>query len=130
MMLEMVADSGPAEAYPFDWTTETPRRLLTGPIIRGVVDDLVAGIPVPLVSARFHQTVMAAFSEICDSLRKQTGINQVALSGGVFQNVRLLEGMIRILKNAGFYVMSHKEVPTNDGGISLGQAMVGVSMTL
>ena len=125
MMLEMVADAGDGEAYEFEWTTETPRRLLTGPIIRGVVGDLVAGIPVPLVSARFHQTVMAAFAEICAYLRKETGINRVALSGGVFLNVRLLKEMIGMLKNAGFYVMSHKEVPTNDGGIALGQAMVG-----
>jgi hydrogenase maturation protein HypF len=125
MMLEMVADSESAEAYPFEWARETPRRLLTGPIIRGVADDLVAGTPVPVVSARFHQTIMAAFAEICEYLRKETGIDRVALSGGVFQNVRLLEGMIGKLKNLDFYVMSHKEVPTNDGGIALGQAVVG-----
>jgi hydrogenase maturation protein HypF len=128
MMLEMVADSGAAEAYPFEWTQEAPRRLLTGPIIRGVVDDLIAGVPVSVVSARFHQTIMTAFAKICEYLRKETGIDRVALSGGVFQNVRLLAGMIGKLKNLDFYVMSHKEVPTNDGGIALGQAVIGAQM--
>ncbi len=127
MMLEMVADSGVAEAYPFEWTAETPRRLLTGPIIRGVADDLVAGISAPVVSARFHQTVMTAFAEICEYLRKETGINQVALSGGVFQNARLLEGMVAALERRGFQVLAHREVPTNDGGIALGQAVAGAA---
>ena len=125
MMLEMVADAGDAKPYEFQWTMETPRRMSPGPIIRGVVADLDAGVPVPIISARFHQTITAAFAEICAHFRKETGINRVALSGGVFQNVRLLKGMIRWFENMGFDVLSHREVPTNDGGIALGQAVVG-----
>jgi hydrogenase maturation protein HypF len=63
--------------------------------------------------------------DVCLRLREETGLNEVALSGGVFQNVTLLGKSVRLLQEAGFTVYAHHLVPPNDGGIALGQAMVG-----
>jgi hydrogenase maturation protein HypF len=65
---------------------------------------------------------------MADEMRKETGLNRVALSGGCFQNKILLEGSIDKLRRADFVVCCHKQVPTNDGGVSLGQAVVAASM--
>jgi hydrogenase maturation protein HypF len=62
--------------------------------------------------------------DICLRLREDTGLNEVALSGGVFQNVTLLGKVVPILQEGGFTVYTHHLVPPNDGGISLGQAVV------
>ena len=62
--------------------------------------------------------------EMCGFMLRETGIKTVALSGGVFQNRLLLKTTVDLLKKAGFDVLTHKEVPTNDGGIALGQAAV------
>jgi len=61
---------------------------------------------------------------MCQLIAKKTGINQVALSGVVFQNRLLLRKAIPLLESAGFSVLTHKQVPCNDGGISLGQAVI------
>jgi hydrogenase maturation protein HypF len=63
------------------------------------------------------------FSEMTAAVREETGINNVVLSGGSFQNLTLLGGISSLLKKSGFHVFSHSKVPTNDGGISLGQAV-------
>jgi len=62
--------------------------------------------------------------EMCRLIADETGINQVVLSGGVFQNRLLLRKTIKLLENSGFQVFTHRQVPCNDGGISLGQAVV------
>jgi hydrogenase maturation protein HypF len=62
--------------------------------------------------------------EMCHSIADETGISQVALSGGVFQNRLLLRKSINLLENSGFQVFTHRQVPCNDGGISLGQAVI------
>ncbi|MEW5909539.1 MAG: carbamoyltransferase HypF, partial [Thermodesulfobacteriota bacterium] len=82
------------------------------------------------ISRKFHQTIIRLFSRLCTDISKKTGIRKVALSGGVFQNAFLLEGFIRVLSQNGFEVFSHSQVPTNDGGISLGQAMVAAALEL
>jgi hydrogenase maturation protein HypF len=71
--------------------------------------------------------VISLFAGLCENIRKETGIGKAALSGGVFQNSILLSGMIRALEEKGFTVYTHKSVPANDGGISLGQAVVAGS---
>jgi hydrogenase maturation protein HypF len=65
--------------------------------------------------------------EICLKIKSETGINEVALSGGVWQNITLLGRTLSLLKNAGFIVYIHREAPTNDGGLSLGQAVIAAT---
>jgi hydrogenase maturation protein HypF len=64
---------------------------------------------------------------ICSLMRSKSGINEVALSGGVFQNRLLLGMVLSALRPDGFNVYTHKRVPCNDGGISLGQAAIALS---
>jgi hydrogenase maturation protein HypF len=111
--------------------SHTDRRALaaplivdTEPIIRGVVSDLQDGVTTAVISAKFHNTVVEFVTDMCNRLRKKTGINIVALSGGVFQNAYLLTRLKKRLKNEGFEVLTQKQVPANDGGISLGQAVI------
>ncbi len=99
----------------------------TAEVVRGVLADVVSGIPVPVISARFHNGLAELSRQVCAEIRRQTGINEVALSGGVWQNVALLERAVRSLNTAGFVVYLHHQVPANDGGLSLGQAMVGAT---
>jgi len=76
------------------------------------------------VSRSFHTTVVEALTATAVEIRRRTGLNRVALSGGCFQNRILLEGCLEELGGSGFEVFSHEQVPTNDGGVSLGQAVV------
>ncbi|MDO9079433.1 MAG: carbamoyltransferase HypF, partial [Desulfuromonadales bacterium] len=123
--LEMVAAIGDYPPYPFalnsgaDAIVMDPRAM-----IRDIVADLVAGRPVAQISARFHATLVAIVGEICSRVRTETGINTIALSGGVFQNCLLTEGAIAALVRNDFSVLTHSLVPPNDGGLSLGQATV------
>ena len=79
------------------------------------------------ISAKFHQTLIVLFSEICVAIRSQYDLKRVVLSGGCFQNALLLEGLIGQLQARHFEVFAHRQVPANDGGISLGQAIVAAS---
>jgi hydrogenase maturation protein HypF len=124
MELEMTAERIDDGIYDYEWLTADGIQIRTGPIIRGVVYDMLEGVPVSVISARFHGTLIRLFAEVCNVIRKGTRLNRVVLSGGVFQNSRLLSGLIPALEKQGFAVFTHKLVPTNDGGISLGQAIV------
>jgi hydrogenase maturation protein HypF len=93
-------------------------------LLSAIVEDLYQGVSKATISARFHNTVAQVICEMCQLIAKKAGINQVALSGGVFQNRLLLRKAIPLLESAGFSVLTHKQVPCNDGGISLGQAVI------
>ena len=94
-------------------------------LVRAAVDDLTAGTPrETVIAARFHNGVAALIEAGCLLLRDAHGLDTVALSGGVFQNVLLLEQAVSRLEGRGFRVLLHSRVPCNDGGISLGQAVV------
>ena len=93
-------------------------------IIKGVVEGLTKGEPAPLIAAKFHTTLGEIILEVCCQDRELAGLRQVALSGGVFQNVRLLTETVGRLTAEGFEVYTHSRVPPNDGGIALGQAAV------
>jgi hydrogenase maturation protein HypF len=97
---------------------------LPAPIIRGVLADIDKGTSVSTISVKFHNTLIRLFEDLCDRVRRERDLNRVVLSGGVFQNARLLSGLIAALMARGFEVYSHRWVPTNDGGIALGQAVV------
>jgi len=94
------------------------------PVIRAVVADVRAGVPAGVIAARFHNGLAAMIRDVCLRLRDETGLDEVALSGGVFQNATLLRKVMPLLQEAGFTVHTHHLVPPNDGGISLGQAVV------
>jgi hydrogenase maturation protein HypF len=122
--LEMIALPGVDASYPFDIGSSDPRQIDFRPAIRAIVHDVLANKSVPWISAAFHNTIAAIVLEICRRLRAQEGIDRVCLSGGTFQNVYLLERTVTALRTEGFDVYLHSKVPPNDGGISLGQAVI------
>jgi hydrogenase maturation protein HypF len=126
--LEMVATSGEYPPYPFTLNFVVGAIVIDWRgMIRAIVADLVAGIPVAEISARFHATLVAVVGEVCCRVRTATGISTVALSGGVFQNRLLTEAVIAGLEREDFLVLTHSLVPPNDGGLSLGQAAVAAA---
>jgi hydrogenase maturation protein HypF len=129
MELEMIADTSVVDAYDVNWEPGYPIQIPPVPIIRCVVDDLLQETPLPNISGRFHMTLVKLFSDICEGLRRERGLARVVLSGGVFQNVIMLRGLMRSLEGRGFEVYSHTQVPTNDGGICLGQAVIAAAQT-
>lgn len=115
------------EGYPFDITATAPARLDVRPVIRAVVADVQAGTPLPLIAGRFHHTIAELLVAACVQARERHGLRQVALSGGVFQNRLLLEGVLSRLEARDFAVYTNRLVPPNDGGLSLGQAAVAAA---
>ncbi|MEN8232998.1 MAG: carbamoyltransferase HypF, partial [Thermodesulfobacteriota bacterium] len=127
--LEMLLEPGNTESstYPFEIikTEDRPWLLPVKPIVTGLVDDILKNIPPQLISRRFHNTLAALFTRACREIRNQKNINSVVLSGGVFQNLNLLHQVKTGLESLSFDVYAHEQVPTNDGGLSLGQAVAG-----
>jgi len=122
--LEMCQKRSEKEKYSWGLQRKGfPWTILLSEMIREIVQDLVQGTQRGVISRRFHNTMVGLFAETCMQLREVTGLNKVAMSGGVFQNATLMRGLTRALQAAGFQVYSHCLVPTNDGGLSLGQAV-------
>jgi hydrogenase maturation protein HypF len=96
-------------------------------IIGGILEDIAAGELPGIVSGRFHGTVANMVEEVCCRIRKDKGLDRVILSGGVFQNMLLLSACLDKLELQGFKVYIHRKVPANDGGISLGQAVIAMA---
>jgi hydrogenase maturation protein HypF len=128
MELEMLAVESDGLCYDYDWETADVLRILPAPIIRGVVTDILNKVPIGEISARFHQTLIHLFANLCEVIRSDRGLNRVVLSGGCFQNSILLSGMLRVLQSNQFEVFTHEQVPTNDGGIAMGQAVVAAAI--
>ena len=118
--LEAAAERGIEQRYDFE-TGGDPIELDFRPVIAAIVKDLLWGRRVSEISACFHNTLSAAIGEVCSQLR---GPNRVCLSGGSFQNLYLLGRTVVELRRRGFAVFLHAQVPANDGGLSLGQAMI------
>ena len=127
MELEMLAADSSDAAYDYEWVFDDRYKILAAPIVRGVVHDLQKGVSAAQISATFHNTLIRLFVDICTDIRKARELNRVVLSGGCFQNSTLLSGLIRELHQNRFEVFAHEKVPTNDGGISLGQAVVAAA---
>lgn len=127
MMLEAIADSGRTldEApYEFALTGGAPVDIDLRAMIREIVSDLERGMLSPDIAVRFHATLVAVVTAVCRRMRSDLDLHRVCLSGGCFQNALLLAGCLESLKEAGFEVFFQREVPANDGGISLGQAAI------
>lgn len=130
MALESLAARCEAGAEPYPYAVEEAGRLLRldfRPLIREMLRDLQRGEGPERMARSFHRTLAAAIAEICRRVREAEGLTVAALSGGVFQNVLLLTETVRALEEAGFTVLRHREVPPNDGGLSLGQAAVAAA---
>jgi hydrogenase maturation protein HypF len=116
------------ETYQYEFA-EVEGRLLLSPtvIFAQVFEDAVSGVPASLISGKFHQALAAMFADACLHLSRLHGLDRVVLSGGVFQNVFLLENLEKRLKDSGMRVCSPELIPANDACISLGQAVVGAA---
>jgi hydrogenase maturation protein HypF len=102
-------------------------RIETGEVIRALLADVNNGVSTPVISARFHNGLVEVAYQVCVEIRSQTGIKDIVLSGGVWQNVALLERVMCKMQKDGFVVYLHHQVPANDGGLSLGQSMIGAA---
>jgi hydrogenase maturation protein HypF len=132
--LEAIADAGEGGVYEMplaagiEGTAESGAAVLDPrPTVRAVVAETAAGTAPALVAARFHNTVAAATAEICAAQAGRLGLQTVVLSGGVFQNRRLLERTASLLGAAGLAVQVPERLPPNDGGISFGQAAIAAA---
>jgi hydrogenase maturation protein HypF len=119
--------AGLTGGYRAGLTGTEPFTICGADLIRAVVDDVRSGVSAPVIAARFHAGVARAIAEACERTRASTGLQIVALSGGVFQNVLLVDATVTRLQAAGFTVLTHHRVPPNDGGISLGQAVIAAA---
>jgi hydrogenase maturation protein HypF len=109
------------QAYPL----EIANGLLnTKPLFDQLLHDIRSGVPTGTISRRFHNGLVNAFVSIATELRDQRSINTVCLSGGTFQNNYLVETLTQKLESGAFQVFTQSEVPCNDGGLSLGQALI------
>src|ERR1700722_19488574 len=122
--LEAGALTGVEATYPFEITADSVWQIDVRPMIESIVRDPDAAQPAGWISAAFHNTVAAIVVEVCTRLKAAEGIDRVCLSGGTFQNVYLVERTAASLRDNGFEVFLHSQVPPNDGGISLGQAVI------
>jgi hydrogenase maturation protein HypF len=125
--LEQLASPGERRGYPVRVSGGDVLTIPGAELVRQVTDDLIAGTPADVIAARFHRAVAGLIVATCSALRERTGLGTVALSGGVFQNLLLLTTAVAGLEAAGFTVLTHSRVPCNDGGISLGQAVVAAA---
>ncbi len=138
--LEMQARTihAPVAAYRWTWQAtevrdlwghppvplQTGREILLTPLLADIVDDLNAGEPIALIARRFHETLATLLLESSLWLAHETSIDVVALSGGCFQNRLLADLLVPRLESSGLKVLLHRQVPCNDGGLSLGQAII------
>jgi len=125
--LEQLADETATGRYAFALGDASPLPVDAAPVIDAIISDLRNGATAGVISARFHRAVAAMVADVAAGLRDKHGLNAVALGGGVFQNVTLLALAEDRLRDAGFNVLIHAQVPTNDGGLSLGQAAVALA---
>ena len=113
------------QAYTIELTEEEGVYIiLTESLIPQVVEDLKKGISAGIISLKFHNALVNVFTQLSNIIKKRTGIREVAFGGGVFQNRFLSLRLQKSLENQDFTVYTHSQVPTNDGGISLGQVLI------
>lgn len=124
--LEMAIDSSADETgYALDLVPDGDNWIISSrPAFDALLQDLGQNLPVPAISQRFHNGLVEAFVQLAILLRNKTALNRVCLSGGTFHNVYLSQRLEAHLSKAGFEVFTQKEVPSGDGGLSLGQALV------
>jgi hydrogenase maturation protein HypF len=131
--IEFEALADPHENGEYNWLLEPDGKpeiasyqVNPAPLIGEVIDDMNNGISLGIISARFHNSITKMVKTVCNTIRMDYGINDVVLSGGVWQNMTLLHRTYAHLISDNFKVHVHHQVPTNDGGVSLGQAVIAL----
>ena len=125
--LEHLADTTEAGTYPVPLGTGAVDEIDVSFLVRAVTEDVLRGTPASVVAGRFHHAIADLVRDVCVRLRESSALPTVALSGGVFQNALLVSRCLDRLESAGFVVLTHRQVPPNDGGLSLGQAAVAAA---
>jgi hydrogenase maturation protein HypF len=120
MRLEAIAEERNEEFYPCDFKD----TISFGPTFKSIINDLQNKTNPPIISGRFHNTFLRVILETAVRMREETGVEKVVLSGGTFQNRFILERVETRLEQKGFQVFSQQRVPSNDGGIALGQIAI------
>lgn len=127
MALEQVAAPGPSSSFPFAIDRgRDPWQIDLRAAVREAVADRSKGVPVEILAARFHQTLIAATAAVLEALLASTRVSTVVLGGGCFQNARLTEGLLAVLP-PGTRVHLAERVPPGDGGLALGQAVIAAA---
>ncbi len=113
-------------AAPEDTAQTTSVVLLdTAPVFAALLDDLAAHVPIPVIARRFHDAMVGAIVTAAQMVDVLYGIKEVVLTGGVFMNRYVMQNAVLKLANTGYTVILNRELPPNDGCVSLGQAVVG-----
>lgn len=118
--LEAMVDPQENGSYPF----ALEEQIGFASVFSSIIIDLRAGLSSSMIAARFHNTIAQMVLDVCHELRRRYAIDQVCLSGGVWQNVTLLAKTVPVLRRENFQVYLHHLVPPNDGGLALGQAAI------
>lgn len=105
-------------------------EIRVAPIVRSVMERIEEGVSTKEISYLFHQMLVDIFCDAAELAREESGLEKVVLSGGVFQNSHLFERLVPSLESHGFEVFTHSIVPTNDGGISLGQVAIAQALII
>lgn len=125
IFLENISDKTRVESYKYEINKINEKYIIdTDNIIKGIINDIKSNIGKEVIAIKFHNSIINCTVEMCKKIREESNINAVALSGGVFQNIILFEGIYNGLISEGFEVFTHKKIPCNDSGISFGQLMV------
>src|SRR5579872_1660118 len=127
--LEMaIISSADETGYPLELVSDGDNWIIsTRSLFEALIEDLLRSVPVSAISRRFHNGLVEGFVKLATILRTNTAFNRVCLSGGTFHNIYLSQRLEAQLSKAGFEVFTQKEVPSGDGGLSLGQALVAAA---
>ena len=125
--MEQLADPAERGAYRAGIEPGEPFRIKGTDLVRQAAEDLARGTERAVIAARFQRGIAQLIEDGCGTIRNRHGLGTVALSGGVFQNLTVLGEAVARLEARGFRVLTHARVPCNDGGISLGQAVVAAA---
>lgn len=129
MRLEALAGRGPAELLPFPFVRNPFGRWVLDPLplLAALGERALQGGDPCVLAASFHESVAAGTAALVHEIASQTGVRTVALGGGSFQNARLLTSLTSRLESSGLRVLSPRQLPPNDGGLSYGQAAVAAA---
>jgi hydrogenase maturation protein HypF len=121
--IELEALADPDELGYYSWQI-IGQDIDLGLTLQSILDDIKNGISIPIISARFHNTIAQLSMDLAFRVQKQYNINRVALSGGVWQNLRLLEMTVNLFQENNIIPLIHRQMPPNDGCVAFGQAMI------
>jgi hydrogenase maturation protein HypF len=131
MELETLVAGRTKKSFPFELVRDGDGVVLDlRPLVRAIAEERIKGKDPAAIAAAFHRSIIGAIAAVTVAVRERTGLGKAVLSGGCFQNRVLLEGTVQALEEGGFTVYTHRLLPTNDGCIALGQAVVAAARLL